>query len=349
MSERVLFICNTTYQLLTAIQLKLTLHSKDQVTLILSDQFSGAEIIARNASKSGLFVNVEFIRNKKQSFKSRACESLHDLFLIWRIRQKFGPFDHFCFSNISVFSILISRFYQVRPHRTSIFEDGFVTYSRAFELMDKGSVFSRLLFPHGLLGIVSNICLFTPELLEWRHNSIKVCKIPQIQREDDNTIKLFNSIFGYKERDRYDRKYIFMEESFYADHFPVDDVGIIKKITETVGIDNLMVKLHPRNGENRFASLGIKTNTYSGIPWELICLNQNIRDCTLISISSSSILQPYLLFGIQVRCFALLSMIKEKPGNMNGPLGEFMETLFSSFPDICSVPKDADQFYSMLS
>lgn len=349
MKRHVVFICNTAYQLFAVMQLRMTEYSQENVDIILSNQFSASHLIAENIRKSGLFGRVMYIENKKQTFSSRLKETLHDIKLIKNLRRELGKADEVCFSNISVFTILFTRFYQCKTPKISIFEDGFVTYSKAFENMDRVTVFSRILLPDGILGKASRIWLFSPELLDWHRDNIEVSKIAPIDKLDKKVVGTLNSIFGYDSNgDIYDRKFLFMEESFFADKYPVNDEEIVKGIADVVGRENLMVKLHPRNSENRFAPMGIKTNTTFGTPWELIALNQDIQNCTLISISSSSILQPYLLFGMPLRCYALLKTLNERPGNMKGVLGDFMADLFAKFPDVCVCPETLELFYEQI-
>jgi len=348
MNRHVVFICNTAYQLLTAVQLRITAYASDNVDLILSNQFTNSDRIAENVRKSGLFGDVLFVENKKQIFKSRIQETIYDIRAIRNIRRKIGHADELCLSNISVFSILFLRIYQRKLPDCSIFEDGFITYSKAFVRMDRASIISRILLPKGVLGIASKLWLFSPAQLDWHNDSVEVCRIEPIDRNDKTVIGVLNNIFGYDSADRYDSKYLFMEESFFADGYPIDDLSIVSRLSDVVGKQNLMVKLHPRNSINRFQELGIKTNTEFSTPWELIVLNQDIQNSTLITISSSSILQPFLIFGLQVKSYALLKTLPERPGNMKGDLGDYMESLFGRFPEVCTCPDTIEGFYRML-
>jgi len=349
MSKRVLFICNSSYQLLTTVQLRLTYYEQFDADLIVTNQFSNAQQIGDNAKSTGLFQNVRFIENKKQNFSSRLKETLFDWIQIWRLRSQLGTFDEICFSNISVFTILLTRFFQGYS-KINIFEDGFITYSKAFVAMDRASVIARLLLPKGVLGCVHQLFVFSPQLLDWHQDTIHVQPIPTIERDNQSAIQLFNAIFGYQvDVDSYDKRYLFMEESFFADKYPVDDMEIIQALAEKVGKENVMVKLHPRNGVNRFVDMGIKTNKVFSTPWELIVLNQDIQDCTLVTISSSSILQPYLIFGQPIHSIALINTLSERPGNMKGELGDFMVALFAHYPEICSCPNSMTEFIELIS
>lgn len=348
-TKRVLFICNTAYQLMTGVQIRQKLYPADKADLLLSNQMVGAEAVAQRARTCGLFSQVAYIENKKQTFANRIAETLHDITLIRKLRKQLGEYDVVCLSNISVFTILFLRFYQRKAFKLNIFEDGFVTYCRSFEHTDRASLIAKLINPKGILGNVSHIFLFNPDLLEWHRKNIQPVAIPKFDRTDTETIRALNHLFAFSQDDTYDKPYLFMEESFYADQFPVDDVRLVELMAEKVGRENVMVKLHPRNPENRFESRGIKTNHSFSTPWELILLNTELQDCTLVSISSSSILQPYLLLGQPIKAISLLRLLPEKPGNMKGELGVFMQSLFDKYSNICFSPATEDEFLNVLT
>ena len=350
MSKHVLIICNTAYQLLTGVQMRQKIYPTDRVDLLLSNQMVGGDAVAERAQSGSLFEHVAYVENKKQTFRNRMAETVHDLRLIRSLRCQLGEYDVVCLSNISVFTILFLRFYQRRGFELNIFEDGFVTYCRSFEHSDRASIISKIINPKGILGNVSHIYLFNPDLLEWRRDNIVPVAIPKFDRNDTTTIRELNRIFGYSgDVDTYDKPYLFMEESFFADRFPVDDVRLVEMMADKVGKENVMVKLHPRNPENRFEKLGIKTNRVFSTPWELILLNTDLQNCTLVSISSSSILQPYLLLGMPIKAISLLKLLPEKPGNMKGELGVFMQALFDKYNNICLSPASEEEFLEELT
>lgn len=348
-NKRVLFICNTAYQLMTCVQLRNTVYQSDMADLLLSNQMVNAATLVRKAQECGLFGHVEYIENKKQTFSSRVAETLFNFRAIRNMHDRLGDYDVVCLSNISVFSILFVCFYQRGALQVNIFEDGFVTYSNAFLHMDRASLIAKCLLPQGLLGRATHVFVFNPDLMEWHLPGITPVPIPKFNKKDARTLSALNSIFGVNELvDTYDKPYIFLEESFYADHFPVDDVRLVELLAQKAGRENVMVKLHPRNPENRFAPLGIKTNTNFSVPWELIVLNSELSDCTLVSISSSAILQPYLLLGVPIRAISLLKLLPTKPGNMQGELGGFMQSLFDKYSNICLSPTTEEEFLHSL-
>ena len=63
-NKRVLFICNTAYQLMASVQIRQKLYVADKSDLLLSNQMVGASIVAQRARTCGLFSKVAFVENK---------------------------------------------------------------------------------------------------------------------------------------------------------------------------------------------------------------------------------------------------------------------------------------------
>ncbi len=360
-NEKILIVCNTAYQIMVATQLRHFFFKNDEVHLLVSDHMNNSETIAENIKKSHFFNDVIYVRNKKlvvkQGSKFRAIrrtinrtkETLNNLRIIRNLVKTFGYYDELCVSNISIFTILLLHRLKKKNVRLSIFEDGFSTYCRSFKNSDHASTIHRLLNKKGMLGYAQRLFLFNPQLLEWEFAG-EVVALPKFSRENNEIKTQLNRTFQFDNvKDDYSKaKYLFMEESFFADGFKVNDVELVQKIVEHTNINDVCVKLHPRNAINRFKPLGIKTNVNFDIPWELIILNQNIENITLLTISSSSALTPYLIFNLPVKSISMLNLLNEKPGEMQGELGIFMQKIYQLYPEVFFAPKTLNDFFKIL-
>lgn len=86
-----------------------------------------------------------------------------------------------------------------------------------------------------------------------------------------------------------------------------------------------MVKIHPRNPVNRFEKLGYKTNHNTAIPWEVIVMNtDDISDKVLITVASSCILNPIIVFGKEVHAFSLYDCIDHIPRYYRVVIGNWL-------------------------
>lgn len=345
-NKKVLMVCNSVYQILVAVHLKLNYYADDAVDLIVSDQMNNSRNIADRITKIGLFRQVIHINNKKEAngkFTQKAVETWSNLKIIRDIYKKNGVYDVLCVSNIAVFTILLYNYLRrKKPLELCIFEDGFSTYSNFFKNSDKATFIHRFINKKGMIGSASKLYLFNPQLLEWKMPDGEVVAMNKIQPKSDE-VEILNRIFDIQKADKYDAPMLFMEESFFADGFEVEDVEIVNEIAKHFGKERVMIKTHPRNPVNRFAELGYKTNKNTEIPWELIVLNQDISKKILITISSSAVLTPFLLFDIPVKSYSLLKMLKNKPGNMQGELGKFMEKVYDLYPNHFFAPETQEE------
>ena len=65
MSRKILFICNTYYQLIVAMQLALTVFEEDEVDVILSDHSVGAKKVADRLQDTRVFRDVLYLETLK--------------------------------------------------------------------------------------------------------------------------------------------------------------------------------------------------------------------------------------------------------------------------------------------
>ena len=73
--------------------------------------------------------------------------------------------------------------------------------------------------------------------------------------------------------------------------------------------DELAIKLHPRNGVNRFEDAGIAIMK-TDMPWELYCLNNDVSSKTLISVTSNAAISPQLFLEDPPRTVLLYKLFK---------------------------------------
>lgn len=200
-----------------------------------------------------------------------------------------------------------------------LFEDGFATYSDFY-----GNTFLKLLYPTDAIHRwtrkrtfdafyhIDALYCFHPEQITW-NTDFPAKQVPMLQAMNISFLKQLNLALGYERTtDCYDYKYIFFEEAYFADGHDIDDVLVVEHLAKIVGKDNIFVKIHPRNPENRFAKLGYTTNHDTAIPWEIIALNLDLREKVLLTIASVSVITPYYLFGLDYHAALLYPCIEHK-------------------------------------
>lgn len=354
--RRILVICNTPFQFMVITHI-LSIYYKDyEVDIVVSNQFRGGKRVAENARK--LFRNVYYIKNvshKRGNSLLRRLDLFRRIILnfwyaIWIGRTKY---DDILFSNIQIFTkllITIAR-RKNRECRIHIAEEGLGTYSKLYGGSDSSNtLYRKYIDQEGVFAKLSTLYLFNPQFLAWDFPKSKICKLPLFDAHNSSFMNILNVLFDYKHcRDNYNKKYIFFEESYYAEGEAVPDIEIVDRIAEKVGKENIMVKVHPRNPINRFKQLGYKTNEDSFIPWELIVLNQDMRDKVFITIASGAAINPFLYMGLPITSYSLLNCFEHRPGIMSTSVGDIMAQAYAMYPDMLVAPKTIDEFLSKIA
>lgn len=359
----ILVICNTPFQIIVACHVLQNYYCNADVDLYISSGIRDYAQLVQNARRVGLFREVHAnpihktfcmghgpIERCSYAIR-RTSEIIKTLYFARSVSRR--HYDVLLFSNISVFTKrLTTLLLRDNPScKIEIFEEGTITYTQQFTAGDSTSTLYRLLVDRkGVIARLSALYVFNPIFLSWKPNNGEIITIPKLTNVSKKFKASLNEIFGYEQcEDTYDRKLIFFEESHAMEGFNVPDLQIVEQIALKVGKDNIMVKIHPRNPENRFAKLGYKTNVNTSIPWELIILNQSMDAKILVTISSGSVIYPYLYFGIATKTYSLLNCLDERPGLMKGENGELMQRIYATYPDVLKAPKTIDEFMSKIA
>lgn len=349
MNKKLLFVCNTVYQVIIVAWLKYKVFKNDYADIVISDHSKGYKDIAKNIEKAGLFDNVFTVDSYEYSwyktqYKSRYERLFYEFFKSYELKKYLKlktEYDELFVSNLDGFAVLLFAVLGKSGTQLHLFEDGTATYSKLYErnYNNKKVPESRKLHLiydtlgyKPVYGNVKSLWVLNPEALLWEPE-YEVKKIPSLEI-DANFKGIINTIFSYEAiTDKYDRKYIFFEESFFADTGYTEDVRLVAKLADIVGKDNIMIKIHPRNPKNRFKELGYKTNENISVPWEVLLLNVDFSDKILITIGSQTIVTPCILFGMHIRSFSLINCINEKPKVLDGPLFDVLMMLYDKYKD----------------
>ncbi len=337
--KKALFVCNTVYQVFVVVWIKYTYFKNEKCDIIISNHMNGYKNIAQNIEKTGLFDSIYTVDSRSYvQHPNKEYKNFSDKILCYRFPEREikrfiklnSKYEQLFVSNYDRFSALLFDVLKRRNKKMiiNIFEDGIATYSTITRdyyneinyINNKkikfiiSCIFRKRLIQNN----VDTMYLFNAEMSEW-NPGCNLFEMKKINREDDEFRSIVNIIFDYeKMTDTYEEKYIFFEESFYAEFKYMKDVEIIEQIAAIVGKDKLLIKIHPRNPENRFEKLGYKTNKDTFVPWEVIAFNdKKLGSKCLISISSSSIITPNHVFNTDVKAYSILNCLEEKPAVLN--------------------------------
>ena len=304
---------------MVAVSLCLNEYKSYESDIIITDRIANSVELVNSLRKIKLFRNILFIPLNKL-FRIR--NKFSKLFMLYikhaNILTNYS-YDSFLFANFSIdvniiYKNLVKKNKAIKVY---MFEDGYATYSKYYgttlaKISGNSTLFNNII--HSILNPafhdVKGIYLFSPSLLTYTPEF----KIIKMNAFDSSSLSIFNKIFKYDElKDKYqNKKVIFFEESYFADGIKTEDIQIVEKISNIVGKDNIIIKIHPRNPVNRFKELGYTTNINTNIPWEVIALNMDLSNKILVTIASVAAIVPKALLGKKYTGILLMNLLEDK-------------------------------------
>lgn len=297
--KRTLYIVKTPFQCMMAIILQHQFR-KGVAEIIVTDTMRNADRIVERLGKLELFQRAILYRHP-----SRTKELVKDVFRKKSVLALFSEetvYDELvvCMSGYTedmtniCYDILKRRNPELKVYGyvegyssyTDEFTDAWKKLSIRHKVINKvaGLFFGRKFIP-GFTGLY----VFHEVLL---HEKIQypIIDISDFAIDNKQELKtLIFDAFGYvPERNRVSEKYVFFEECFSEDVGEQQDIKIVEAIANLVGKENVMIKRHPRNKQDRFKQLGYKTMLNQEIPWEVYALDSLQPEHVLISYSSGA-------------------------------------------------------------
>lgn len=324
--KKILFLCNTPYQILFVTNY---LYNMDNYTadIIITDEIANYILCKDRIENTKLFEKVYVLEQKKVKRTNKVGELFRYYLQLYLdkncidgyIKLK-SKYDEFFFANFNCIPIYIRRRIMKNNKNLKIFmfEDGFATYSdfygnTLYDILHPKTKIRRLLRKriYDLYYSIEGIAIFNQHYLQWKL-LFKIISVPLINPKNKEFLNILRTEFVGEAIDEYSQKYIFFEESYYADGKDVHDIEVVSKIANIVGKDNIIVKIHPRNKDNRFEKLGFITNKNLSVPWEVLSMLIPLEDKVLITIASVSVLTPQILFGLKYKGYMLYECIEDK-------------------------------------
>lgn len=363
MSRR-LFVVNTLFQLMTAINLNLKVFSDGDNDIFITDCSVGAEKIAENLKNECIFSNVYYILTEEKiqtkTVKDKVRRFIEYFFEPNQMFDNIVPdisyaYDELLFYNYdTLVTYIFNKILKENNNASwSRFEEGYISYfygeieSRIVMLSEKIHCFFKR--ENSMAQHCDSYYFYEPNLVLF-NKDYKIKKIPKIDKNDSKIIQHINNTFGITDvPDEYKSvKYIFFEEQFSFDNSGVEDYELISKICEAVGKENILVKMHPRNRKNRFLNDEIKTNKTIGIPWEVIHLNRSFENKVFVAISCGSILSSKILFSESVKSILLYKCVNKCPPLVNEKYEIYIKKLCDLYGTELIVPENMEQAIEIL-
>lgn len=307
-----LIICTTYSQLMLAVQLKLTLFKDDIVDLWLSDTSNGSEEVFKRVKEIPLFHQVSFVKYQDFLYNQGVVKNLVDI-----IRYNFGVISEFPFYDEIIFHNLTLKIYEIADYyhkmdyntKWSRFEEGIFSYNTDIPKSNRVSMsrkFRKITNRPDVFLLISRYYCVYPSLKN-SHQEWEFVAIPDFSVTINSLRKFLNHIFNYRPEKL--NRYIYFASSSDIDETPYGETELVLKLADYVGKDNLLVKMHPRDNRSVYSDYGIKVMENSYIPWEVIQVNLELSDCTLLTVNSGSFISITAMLNKPVRGYFLYNIV----------------------------------------
>ena len=310
--KNILVYCNTYYQLLVAIQLQLTLKVEDKVSVLLTDESRGAEEIACRLKESGFFCHVFFHKTRIGAAEAGIAYKLRTLKNgVFGELPKDVPTDYICdefigynldLSTHAVFAALSKR----NPDMLcNAMEEGLLSYNAPENdcgLLQMIRRLRSLLGKANLRQSVKRWYCFNPSVYK---GGLKGTEIPKLCTKNLRLQNTLQQVFlGQKSLEAYEEKYIYLPCIYDIEGGePIGELELAKRLADQVGKDNLIVKVHPRDDAEKYRRAGLTVDTNSSVPFEVLCILQDLSEKVLITTLSGSVLNVSALLAQPPVCY----------------------------------------------
>lgn len=327
-------------QIINAIQIKLKMHEQDHLDIIISDHSRGAEKVSDHLSKTGLFQKVYYVQTYFQEFGQNAVSDLADIITIsFSILKKskniFGltnlNYDEIYFFNASILLYpLIDSVLKINQSVKLVrFEESLASYRymvtrRESPRLNAVEKIRKSMGKPLIYDLINSYCCYYPGLLAEQMIKNEACEcffgnrndqksekeilqIPLIQKNDKTLIEILNQIYEYNvSKEHYSKKYIYFSS---IDETDLGETGLVLKIADIVGKDNLLIKTHPRDVRTVYEDHGLEVFRGSWVPWEISQLNYDFSEHVFLSMLSNSVLNATAMLGDEIPTWYLWNCV----------------------------------------
>ncbi len=367
---KVLFLVDSVFQLMTAVNLRLTTYAEAEADIIIYNSTSGADLLCDRLSKTEAFKHCYLAKTPltfcgdKYSKKEKLpkyilfIESLlFPKIVLNSIIPDFNQvYDVLLFNGIGalpecIFNVCKSLNPQLVCYR---FEDSYLSYTQLYgsqkgltrRLLENLSTF--LFGRHNIEQSIKGFFFAAPELVQY---DFPYAIIPSLKFSRDNTalLKVLNKMFNYSPtEDDYHEKYIFFEcgDAFFFNNH--EDLEYVKLLAQIVGGDNVLIKRHPRIKENRYEGLGIHIAHSTSVPWELIQMNTPFEDKVFITTKSAAALTSEIYFGDKCDAMLLYKGIKGEQGEIGEKFENYMKCFKEKSTNRFWLPSSLEEFANII-
>lgn len=273
------------------VALQISLSFDGDTYLVLTTEIKNVDEITNNIYQTKIIKDVVILNT---SITKKSAKLISECVFGIKLKNlKDIKFDEFVGFNFDLPSHAV--FAEVCKNNPNIcvnkMEEGLLSYNEAVtscKVMEISYLIRRILRKKNLRISAKAFYCFSPEVYK---GDLSTILIPKIRINDRKILKIFNTVFLKDTINTISEKYIFLPSIYDIEGGePIGELELAEKIANKVGIENIIVKVHPRDNEGRYLSKGFKIDVNKGVPWEIIQMNMDLKNKVIITTLSGGVL-----------------------------------------------------------
>lgn len=306
------YIAQVPIHLLFALQI-LKKYNIEDCDLYYIPTSKNAEELVERTRKTGLFKNVFMLPNISIEYPITLKQGIDISIRRFDVKKilKGKKYDNIYFNSDGwlLNSIVFSPLKKSNPRNVFV-ENGINPYITPYE--SKQWYLRAFINCSGMTCMdgryISERYILEPSLMQVEQKG-RVVALDKFDRNDTDFKNNINFIFNYNEElDSFRNKDIIIMEQGPRKE-AIDMYGIWEKVSKIIPKERAIVKSHPRQKEGKLAALGIDVFERYVTPWEVISLNQDMSNKTLMCIFSTACIYPKVMFDDEPRVIMLYKLI----------------------------------------
>lgn len=351
MNEKLLIVADSALELLLSIQVKLTLYRESEATLIITDRSSKSENVFRKMKELSVFNKVIYVKaNDLLKFKivnhlpNKIKIPLYKFFNVLKAKKVINGEKYTIFISSEIDHFSRYMYLAIKKNaKAYLIGEGIFPFAGLSEFICEHKTDNNAEFLRQIKRIYYyGNCISTL-------SNYEMIQIPSINNNRTEFVNILNHLYDYRPKTKvYTNKIIFFEESYSRDGGKDNAVAIVTQLIDTYGADKIAIKRHPRGNINRFEHLNIEMIEPYYIPWELIVLNGDCKDCILLSANSGSVYlcKIWDLCTNPVECFMLNKIMRyESPVSYISTYLDTLKQLYDKYNIICPETEEKMLYY----
>ena len=315
MMDNILFLVASPYQLFNAIVIRMSVLQECRCDILLRSAISWNEDMLKRLEEEKVFGRLyrPDFTEVESSFWGLSDEEKMELVENPDLYYGEEPIE---FIYDKIFAALDSAAWKILYHQCVLkgkkpdviqYDEGLRSYSMDFKKSDNRPFFMGEYGKNNFCNAINGMYLYRPEVYSVDEYDYELYKLPNPY---ENTILKEKLTYIFGNEPMPEERFIYFEDFFFTDRHVTNDMELFKEIARIVGKDNIVVKTHPRDDYDRFAPMGYKTIGKSNTPWECQLLNSTVEKKILISVTSTAILTPYIIFNKNINVVSLEKLYK---------------------------------------